>query len=89
MSVHGANRLGTNSLLDLIVFGRATGNHIVNSHPERQHAHQPVPQQAVEFSMDRVNKLESRTSGEKTRTSATPSASRCSVTAACSARWSC
>jgi succinate dehydrogenase / fumarate reductase flavoprotein subunit len=63
VSVHGANRLGTNSLLDLIVFGRATGNHIVNSHPERQH----VPQQAVEFSMDRINKLESRTSGEKTQ----------------------
>ena len=67
VSVHGANRLGTNSLLDLIVFGRATGNHIVNSHPERQHEHQPVPQQAVEFSLDRINKLESRTSGEKTQ----------------------
>jgi len=67
VSVHGANRLGTNSLLDLIVFGRATGNHIVNSHPERQHAHQDVPQQAVEFSLDRVNKLEARTSGEKTQ----------------------
>jgi succinate dehydrogenase / fumarate reductase flavoprotein subunit len=65
VSVHGANRLGTNSLLDLIVFGRATGNHIVNSHPERQHSHQPVPQQAVEFSLDRINRLESRTSGEK------------------------
>lgn len=67
VSVHGANRLGTNSLLDLIVFGRATGNHIVNSHPERQRAHQDLPQQAVEFSLDRVNKLESRTSGEKTQ----------------------
>ncbi|MFD4837964.1 succinate dehydrogenase flavoprotein subunit [Achromobacter sp. NPDC058515] len=67
VSVHGANRLGTNSLLDLIVFGRATGNHIVNSHPERQRAHQELPQQAVEFSLDRVNKLESRTSGEKTQ----------------------
>ncbi len=67
VSVHGANRLGTNSLLDLVVFGRAAGNHIVKAHPERQHAHQPVPQQAVEFSMDRVNKLESRTSGEKTQ----------------------
>jgi len=67
VSVHGANRLGTNSLLDLIVFGRATGNHIVNTHPERQHAHQPVPKEAVDFSMDRVNKLESRTSGEKTQ----------------------
>ncbi|EHK66238.1 succinate dehydrogenase flavoprotein subunit [Achromobacter arsenitoxydans] len=67
VSVHGANRLGTNSLLDLIVFGRATGNHIVNSHPERQHAHQDLPTQAVEFSLDRINKLESRTSGEKTQ----------------------
>src|SRR6266404_8198836 len=31
VSVHGANRLGTNSLLDLVVFGRAAGNHIVGS----------------------------------------------------------
>lgn len=67
VSVHGANRLGTNSLLDLIVFGRATGNHIVNSHPERQRAHQDLPKQAVEYSLDRVNKLETRTSGEKTQ----------------------
>src|SRR5436190_10633916 len=29
VSVHGANRLGTNSLLDLLVFGRAAGNHLV------------------------------------------------------------
>ena len=31
VSVHGANRLGTNSLLDLVVFGRAAGNHIVDA----------------------------------------------------------
>ena len=30
VSVHGANRLGTNSLLDLLVFGRAAGNFIVD-----------------------------------------------------------
>ena len=35
VSVHGANRLGTNSLLDLIVFGRATGNHLVEAHLEK------------------------------------------------------
>ena len=29
VSVHGANRLGSNSLLDLIVFGRAAGNHVI------------------------------------------------------------
>ena len=28
VSVHGANRLGTNSLLDLVVFGRAAGLHL-------------------------------------------------------------
>jgi len=67
VSVHGANRLGTNSLLDLIVFGRATGNHIVASHPERQKAHQPLPKEAVEASRARVDALESRTSGEKTQ----------------------
>lgn len=66
-SVHGANRLGTNSLLDLIVFGRATGNFIVDQHLERQHSQQPIPEHAIEFSLDRVNKLESRTSGEKTQ----------------------
>ncbi|ARP95802.1 succinate dehydrogenase flavoprotein subunit [Bordetella genomosp. 13] len=67
VSVHGANRLGTNSLLDLIVFGRATGNHIVASHPERQHSHQPVPKESLDFSLSRVNDLEARTSGEKTQ----------------------
>ncbi len=64
-SVHGANRLGTNSLLDLIVFGRAAGNHIVAAHPERQHAHQPLPQESIDFSVERINKLEARTKGEK------------------------
>ncbi|HUH88158.1 MAG TPA: succinate dehydrogenase flavoprotein subunit [Pusillimonas sp.] len=63
-SVHGANRLGTNSLLDLIVFGRAAGNHIVESHPERQHAHQNIPQSSIDYSLDRVNQLETRASGE-------------------------
>ena len=28
VSVHGANRLGSNSLIDLVVFGRATGLHL-------------------------------------------------------------
>ena len=31
VSVHGANRLGTNSLLDLLVFGRAAGNHLIET----------------------------------------------------------
>src|SRR5216117_3248254 len=36
VSVHGANRLGTNSLLDLLVFGRAAGNHIADQNLQRQ-----------------------------------------------------
>jgi len=66
-SVHGANRLGTNSLLDLIVFGRSTGNFIVQQHLERQHTHQPIPEHAIDFSLDRVARLEARTSGERTQ----------------------
>lgn len=31
VSVHGANRLGGNSLLDLVVFGRAAGNHLISN----------------------------------------------------------
>jgi len=67
VSVHGANRLGTNSLLDLVVFGRAAGNHIVNSHLERQRAHQPVPKESLDFSISRLDALESRKTGEKTQ----------------------
>ncbi len=63
-SVHGANRLGTNSLLDLIVFGRAAGNHIVQSRPQDEHSHPDLPEWTVEQSMDRVMAIENRTSGE-------------------------
>src|SRR5690606_8440784 len=66
-NVHGANRLGTNSLLDLIVFGRAAGNHIVESHPEKVHSHDDIPEWSIEQSMDRVNRLESRTSGQRSQ----------------------
>jgi succinate dehydrogenase / fumarate reductase flavoprotein subunit len=67
VSVHGANRLGTNSLLDLVVFGRAAGNHIVDSHPERQKAHEPASKESVDYSLDRVNRLETSTGTEKTQ----------------------
>ena len=32
MSVHGANRLGANSLLDLVIFGRAVANFVEEHH---------------------------------------------------------
>ncbi len=64
-SVHGANRLGTNSLLDLVVFGRSAGNFIVSQHLEKHHAHAEIPQSAIDYSLERVNRLETRTSGER------------------------
>ena len=45
VSVHGANRLGTNSLLDLLVFGRAAGNFIVDRRC-RGRSHKPLPKDA-------------------------------------------
>ncbi|PWB46890.1 MAG: succinate dehydrogenase flavoprotein subunit, partial [Nitrosomonadales bacterium] len=47
VSVHGANRLGSNSLLDLIVFGRAAGNDVIEYCRENPFP-RPVPTQALE-----------------------------------------
>ena len=63
VSVHGANRLGTNSLLDLLVFGRAAGNHIVEF-AEGSKAHKPLPADAADRTLERLNRLESATDGE-------------------------
>ena len=63
VSVHGANRLGTNSLLDLLVFGRAAGNHIVEFNRKSQ-VHKPLPADAADRSLERLARLDSSTSGE-------------------------
>ena len=63
VSVHGANRLGTNSLLDLLVFGRAAGNHIVDSALKTK-SHKALPADAIDFTLARLNRLESTTGGE-------------------------
>ena len=63
VSVHGANRLGTNSLLDLLVFGRAAGNHIVDSALKTK-THKALPADAVDSTLARLNRLESTTGGE-------------------------
>ena len=63
VSVHGANRLGTNSLLDLLVFGRAAGNHIVEFN-NRGKSHKPLPADAADLALERLNRLESASSGE-------------------------
>jgi succinate dehydrogenase / fumarate reductase flavoprotein subunit len=64
VSVHGANRLGTNSLLDLLVFGRAAGNFIVDQHLARK-AYKPLPANAAEGALARLARLEASTSGEQ------------------------
>ena len=63
VSVHGANRLGTNSLLDLLVFGRAAGNHIV-SLDLKNREFKPLPQNAGQQTLERIAKLDNSTSGE-------------------------
>lgn len=63
VSVHGANRLGTNSLLDLLVFGRAAGNHIVEFNDKNRN-HKPLPADAADRTLERLNRLEETQSGE-------------------------
>jgi len=63
VSVHGANRLGTNSLLDLLVFGRAAGNHIVGLNLKNREF-KPLPANAGEQTMARIAVLDNSTSGE-------------------------
>jgi succinate dehydrogenase / fumarate reductase flavoprotein subunit len=63
-SVHGANRLGTNSLLDLVVFGRAAGRHIVTSRPERTASHKPLAGRRGDRTLARLARLDGSTAGE-------------------------
>ncbi len=62
VSVHGANRLGTNSLLDLLVFGKSAGDHIVQFNSEN--THKPLPANAADYTLARLAKLENSSSGE-------------------------
>ena len=62
VSVHGANRLGTNSLLDLLVFGRAAGNHIVEFN--KTTVHKPLPLDAADKALARIARLDNAVDGE-------------------------
>ncbi len=63
VSVHGANRLGTNSLLDLVVFGRAAANQIIEDLKTRPH-HKPLSIDASDKTMVRLARLENQQDGE-------------------------
>ncbi len=64
VSVHGANRLGTNSLLDLVVFGRAAA-HRAASVVKPGASQSPLPARAGEASLDRFDKTRHAKGGTK------------------------
>ncbi|PIE44045.1 MAG: succinate dehydrogenase flavoprotein subunit [Gammaproteobacteria bacterium] len=64
VSVHGANRLGGNSLLDLVVFGRAAGLQIEKSLREGYDTSEAT-ESDIEGSLNRLNRLNASQGGEK------------------------
>ncbi|MBA3695570.1 MAG: succinate dehydrogenase flavoprotein subunit [Methylotenera sp.] len=63
VSVHGANRLGSNSLLDLVVFGRAAGDKMVEE-VRKDSAQKPLPADAADVTLARLNRIDTQTQGE-------------------------
>ncbi len=66
VSVHGANRLGSNSLLDLVVFGRAAGDKMVEEVRKDNH-HKPLPADAFDKTLARLTRLDKQTQGESVK----------------------
>jgi succinate dehydrogenase / fumarate reductase flavoprotein subunit len=64
-SIHGANRLGTNSLTDLLVMGKSSGRAMIDFIARYGAAHRELPQAAAEASRARVARLDSQTDGEE------------------------
>jgi succinate dehydrogenase / fumarate reductase flavoprotein subunit len=64
VSIHGANRLGGNSLLDLVVFGRSAGRDISAYLRENPYP-RALPADAAEFALARLSRWESREDGER------------------------
>ena len=54
VSVHGANRLGSNSLIDLVVFGRATGLHLKDNIKPNS-PHKALPKDAADLALGRLD----------------------------------
>ncbi len=63
VSVHGANRLGGNSLLDLVVFGRSAGLYL-EKHLRGADENRDATESDLEAAMARLNQLEGSTTGE-------------------------
>jgi succinate dehydrogenase / fumarate reductase flavoprotein subunit len=65
VSVHGANRLGTNSLLDLLVFGKSSGEQMIKDLGTLPRAQRNLPKDAGEATRARLARLDSAASGER------------------------
>jgi succinate dehydrogenase / fumarate reductase flavoprotein subunit len=64
VSVHGANRLGGNSLLDLVVFGRAAGNHAIEYLRENT-IPRPLPADASDLAAGRLARWDKAKGNER------------------------
>ncbi|WP_288459954.1 succinate dehydrogenase flavoprotein subunit [uncultured Sphingomonas sp.] len=65
VSVHGANRLGSNSLIDLVVFGRATGLRLKDT-LKRNTSHDALPKGSEELSLSRLDHFRNAKGGTPT-----------------------
>ena len=63
LSIHGANRLGTNSLLDIIVFGRAAGKQIIEDLKKNPH-HKKLNEAPIDRTLARLDRLDNQKDGE-------------------------
>ncbi len=64
VSIHGANRLGGNSLLDILVFGRAAGNRIID-YLKQNRFHRPMSESSLEAAMARLQRWDQAGDGER------------------------
>ncbi|MGZ3257586.1 MAG: succinate dehydrogenase flavoprotein subunit [Croceibacterium sp.] len=65
VSVHGANRLGSNSLIDLVVFGRATG-HRLKELLKPNAPHEELPKDSADFALGRLDHFRQAKGGTST-----------------------
>jgi len=65
VSVHGANRLGTNSLLDLLVFGKSSGEQMIKDLAILPRPQRNLPRDGTDATRARLARLEAARSGER------------------------